>query len=278
MKHYLVRRENGFWYVLSKEGAKPVALVSTKSKSKNDAQEFLKTYLPGKKVENIPTLSVLKDVLDEKLTGVLSKKTIITYKGELKHLIDSVGDKRLDELEQSDAVKWSLDLIKRWAPKTYNTGLRSLRAVFNRCKKWYPEIAQQCGAFDNLELLRLPEKEALFLTEKDFKKFLEAEQSELYKRLFAFAFYTGMRKGEIRHTKWEHVNFEKNQIAVLNTEDFQTKSLRNRHIPIANSLKPILIEMQKERDNGYLFSRHEGKKLSDGNVSYSFQRTLAKTT
>jgi hypothetical protein len=132
---------------LRKEGSRRVSDVSTRTKKKHEAEEFLKAYVPGKKAENIPTLSGLKDVLDDKLGGVLSKKSIASYKGELGGLARSIGDKSLDELEQRDADKWSQQAKARLAATTYNTGLRSLRAIFNRCKKWYPELATLFSSF-----------------------------------------------------------------------------------------------------------------------------------
>ena len=50
MKHYLTQRENGIWLVLSKEGSKRVALVSTKCQSKSEGQKFLNTYYWGRKL------------------------------------------------------------------------------------------------------------------------------------------------------------------------------------------------------------------------------------
>lgn len=277
MKSWLTRRSNGIWYVLTKEGSERVEFVSTKTRNKKEADKFFETYVPGQKDGEQLFLTGIEKQLTDRLTGKIRQKTLKSYITVIRDLQNIIGNKEISHLTQQDANIWDADRRNHLAPTTYNTALRSIRAILNRIGKWYPQYEDGCKAFDNIELMKLNEEEKVYLTEKQLHTLMDAEEMVFYKRLYHFAFATGMRKAEIRNCKWEHINFDTNMIAVINTEEFQTKTGRNRYIPIATSLIPVLKEMQKTRDNGYLFTRKLGTKLADGNVSYAFKRSLDKT-
>ena len=69
-----------------------------------------------------------------------------------------------------------------------------------------------------------------------------------------------MRISELLNLKWSHIDFENNQIKVSNSDDFTTKTGKERVIPIHSKIIELFSTMK--RRNEYIFAK-------DGNFRYS---------
>ena len=68
---------------------------------------------------------------------------------------------------------------------------------------------------------------------------------------------TGCRKSEVLKLQWKNVDFERNNIYITNT-----KTGKNRFVPISQHLKAVLLDIKKNTKNTeYVFCDKEGKPL-----------------
>ncbi|MFQ5572014.1 MAG: tyrosine-type recombinase/integrase [Rhodothermales bacterium] len=49
------------------------------------------------------------------------------------------------------------------------------------------------------------------------------------------AVYTGLRAGELVNLRWEHIDLDNQSLLVRNTDDFKTKTRRERIVPLVPS-------------------------------------------
>jgi integrase len=136
---------------------------------------------------------------------------------------------------------------------------RTLKAAFNKAVAWN-ELAENPLA--NFKLPRVPETSIPFMKNSDLEKLLAQNVAEDLKLVFEFAFYTGLRQGEILNLRWDSINIPDLIITVSNTNDFTTKSKRQRVIPINRNLLDVITRIQKKNNNlatqKYVFQRRNG--------------------
>jgi integrase len=68
--------------------------------------------------------------------------------------------------------------------------------------------------------------------------------------LFAAALYSGMRAGELFGLRWSDVDFDRALITVQHSFDKPTKTGKVRHVPIMQTLAPILKAWRLKNNNG----------------------------
>jgi len=147
-----------------------------------------------------------------------------------------------------------------WKPKqngckpiTVNRDLEVFRKLLNSAEEWgYIERAPKVNmmAFEKNNIMR-----ELKEGDEESKLFAEAEASgaRYLSKMIEFALETGMRLGEILKLKWQQIDFDHMLVHVINT-----KSAKDRFIPITERLYEILNELKKQqRKNGFVFENPE---------------------
>ncbi len=83
--------------------------------------------------------------------------------------------------------------------------------------------------------------------------------------------YLGLRRGELIHLQWDHIDFERNILLVKNTAEFTTKSSRERTIPLCGQAKAAFLQSSAtgRRHSKYVF-HVGGQKLNSGTLSKTF--------
>lgn len=167
--------------------------------------------------------------------------------------------------------------FKKWLSKkgrsksTVNRYLQALSKMFNVC---VDNELLLVNPMKKVKLLKTDNHAIRFLEkaeEKIFNKFLpkfyfsEIETASKLKIIVKFALKTGARKEEILSLKWDNIDFNKNEIELLHT-----KSNKKRKIPLAKSLKKILLKLKKYTDNEYVFiNPATGKRYVDIKKSFN---------
>ncbi len=64
-----------------------------------------------------------------------------------------------------------------------------------------------------------------------------------------FLAYTGLRKGEARHVKWKHCDFERGELVVEGDPETGTKNRTSRRVPIIEPLEKLLESMRRRGRN-----------------------------
>jgi len=126
--------------------------------------------------------------------------------------------------------------IDRIKTSTANNELKALSSVFNLAVRWqllssspvkgvhyFPQVERQpcflsLGQVNGLLATAQPEPDVFFLT--------------------ALATFAGLRLSESFHLEWPDIDFERGLLHVRNKEGFNTKSRRNRTIPLCARLNP----------------------------------------
>lgn len=134
-----------------------------------------------------------------------------------------------------------LDEVKKNAPKGVYNYQRVLRAMWNKLKKWnYVSV----NPWDQVELPKRQTFKPAYLTEEMLEKILPYMDKEVIRDAVVTTFYTGMRRGEVVQITWKDVNFQKDLITI-GSDTFQTKTRKQRVVPIHPKVKEILLKQLK---------------------------------
>ena len=181
------------------------------------------------------------------------------------------GDVALDtikvaDLEQVFAVEFAR--ARHHAARMY----RTLKAGFSKAVAW-GEL--RSNPFQQFKLPRIPERSTPYLRADDLDKLLPHIGAKDLRLLIRFAFYTGMRQGELLNLTWGSVDFTQRTIRVSNSDDFTTKSKRERILPANSTLMEILDQIKMNSANvsatGHVFQRN-GKKINGNYLSRQFKK------
>ncbi len=101
---------------------------------------------------------------------------------------------------------------------------------------------------------------------------------DIWRRLFATALFTGLRKGELLGLKKTDVHRERRQIVVARSYDRgTTKSKKERIVPIADALLPYLDAAIRASPSEYVFPGPDGKMMpEDTKLEVILRRALGR--
>ena len=149
----------------------------------------------------------------------------------------------------------------------YNVG-RKKYSVSTRTSDWKAALrfAVKWGYLDkapDVELIRSPERAVPFFTLDDLDKLLAAATKDWVRRFILFAFSTGMRRTEIIYLKRSNIDLARRLAYVLNTDEFTTKSRRERIVP----LNATAYAIAREGDGEYLFVDEKGRWVTPNRIT-----------
>ncbi|MGK0187941.1 MAG: integrase [Verrucomicrobiales bacterium] len=183
-----------------------------------------------------------------------------SLKPATKHYWDQVHTallkswKGIEELDIANVTaarceKWAGELSKSMSGTRFNNTLAALRQLFeigieNGVRQTNPaaKIRRQKPSEKDLTG-RLP-------TREQFKEFVERIRngqgrfSRSCADFVEFLAYSGLRRGEAKHVKWQHCNFDKGEVLV--TGDPQ-ESTKNRRVPMIDEIKLLLERIRNSR-------------------------------
>jgi len=177
----------------------------------------------------------------------------------------TINDIKVIELEQFFALTF------RRAKYSAHMYLRTLKAAFNTAVKW-GYISE--NPFSKIKLPKIQKKLPVYIKQNDFEKLISLQENLMLKNLFILAYNTGMRLSELTNLKWDAIDLENKFIIVQNTNEFTTKSKKERIIPIHNNIMLALAELKKLSQADYVFCNEIGIKLNEDYVSKNFKRSI----
>lgn len=258
---FLSKRPNGIYYlfvfdpILNKR-----TCISTKSKLKSKALEFLVNYKNGIAAKHPAhiTLSNAHSLLTQYVIDNLAPSSVLIFHKSFKHLKNILGDRRLDFISINEVEAFKSERLKAVKKTTVNIELRTLKSMFNVLKR---RGYLQSNPFNHVKQLKIEEKEILCFQDNEIKTLLNAIKEPVFKNIVLFAFYSGCRISEITNLQWNDIDFQQQVINIRNKENFRTKSGKNRQIPLTNSLLQILNPLKDTQNNvvqiynttGYVF-------------------------
>jgi excisionase family DNA binding protein len=166
-----------------------------------------------------------------------------------------IEEYKIERLKQG--VKKKGATKKKLENSSLNRELSCLRKIFNVAIDWgyaNDNPVRKVKFFS--ENCNLRER---VLTEEEEKQLFEAATPHL-KPILAVALFTGMRRGEVLKLKWQHVDFEKREIIVV-----ESKSGKARTLPINSFLFHLLYCLRlQDGKSEFVFANPEtGKPFVD---------------
>lgn len=243
------------WWMQFYQSGKRVR-ESTKCADKVDAQKVLERRLleaAGFTLRGIPPGTATIDDLaqlvfaDHELKDCKDQKE--PKQRYAKHVATRWGKRKADKLGTADIRAYVQERkFEGAANATINRELEIVRRGFVLGAREEPPLV-----FDAPHFPKLPEKNARqgFLEHYQYEKLLEKLPPEL-KALFVCGYHVGARKGELRKTRWEWIDWEADVIRVPGA---MTKNSAPRTLPIYGDMMRWL-EDQREKcpaGNPYVF-------------------------
>ncbi|MEN4046998.1 site-specific integrase [Sulfurimonas sp. NWX367] len=198
----------------------------------------------------------------------LKFSTFDKYKNIIKDRINPIfQDMQVQDIKPSNIKKWLLTLSDIGG-KSKRIYLSILRGILQEAL--YDELITR----NPVSLVRLPKYSTpriVPFNADEVKMIMNNTPNENYRFYLAFAFYTGMRSGEIIALKKSDIDLKNMTIKVQRTRSRYGESTPKttysiREIPIIKLLKPYILELYNKHDNEYLFVTQYNKPYNTTNV------------
>lgn len=221
-------------------------------------------------------LSEFKEEFLEFARSTKSEKYVNTITSSFKQFISFCGDKHLDEIDTRTIDKFitvTFSRTQRGAHQYY----RTLKAIFNKAIAWnYISF----NPFTKVKFPKLSKSFPAFISEDELLIILTNTPYHYLKDIFIVGFYTGLRLGELINMKWNWIDFFQNQITVKCTNDFQTKSKKERIVPMSNKVKSVIVNrfnIGMHQPDEVVFYRIKAKRLHQETISKQFKDAVRKS-
>lgn len=210
-----------------------------------------------------------------------SNRNEFSQRGEIKkveRLIKYFGDMALEDIKPSTIQAWQDTYLKTLAPKTVKEYRSTLSVIF---KFAYNDDLIRKNPLSPVKSPKLPRRVVDVFSHEERDLLLEHSDGQLH-NLIQFAFYSGLRAGEIIGLKWENIDLDKNKINVCmrvrkGTIDLP-KGDKIRLIDLIPQAKQALLtQRQLTGLSTYVFHSKEGKPyFSETSITQSIQELCKK--
>lgn len=260
--------------------------VSTKTFDRIQAEKFLNGFDPSNIAK---TAAIKKDGSKITLSKFVEEyKTYVKNTFSIKYLKKavhpsfSVLQKYLPDMPLENISSKIIDqfISSVAAHSKFSASLyyRTIKAAFNKAVIW--NYINE-NPFNKIKAPKTTKSYPAFLTFDELQIIISNTEKDFLKPLFSTAFFTGMRLGELVNMKWNWIDFQNNFITVKCDESFTTKNKSERFIPINQTLKNILLNIQPKVLNiskdDFVFSNSIGIKLNEDFVSKIFKRAVKQS-
>jgi integrase len=237
----IYRRGRIWWVKIPLGGGRPPHRESSHSPSEKKARalervrlgEFAQGRLAAPTAARVTVDELLADLAaDYRVHGRASRRTMEAH---ARTLLTSLAGFRAAQVTTARLVR----LVEAWqqaghAPATINKRLTTLRRAFNRGRQATPPKVSFVPRMPVLAELNAREG---FFEKREFFAVLDGLSDEPLRDFVAFAYWTGMRKGEIAKLTWAGFS-EQTWTLVLPAKSAKTKL--SRKLVLAGPLREII--------------------------------------
>ena len=283
---YLIKRSNSIYYVEYKdENTNQKKRISTRTKNKSVAEIFLESIRRQISLKEIKTVNQqsrpetnVNYFLKEYSNNIKACKSQKYWKS-VNHACNNFniqfGNKYLSELKYQEIENYFSSLFNKSKYSAYSQ-FRNLRAAFNKAVDY--ELIKT-NPLSKFRFPKIPKGIPVFITFDELEQILKNVRSTIYGEVYKFAFYTGMRRGEILNLKWSNVDFTSRLIYLKNTTDFFLKNKKERILPMHERIFELLNLIKDRKLNSeYVFIKNNGIKLTADVVTENFRYAVKKTS
>lgn len=202
----------------------------------------------------------------------LAERTQSEYRKVIDRFVACVGVAGcVSKVDASDIERW-LDTTEANDVTRLNY-TRHLKVFFRWCRS---EGLTDSIATDGVRLRKVPRKFERFLSSEEVSAIATAARNngkDWLADLVVFAVHTGLRRSELVHLCWEHLDLEGRVLTVTNTTTFTTKSGAERKVPLSATALSVLLG--RRRATGYVFT-HSAGRIAPDYLSASFKTYARK--
>jgi integrase len=222
----------------------------------------------------------------------LSPKTCESYKDIIeRYLIRNLGALKLEELTTAHIQAFVTEANKGLSSRTVEYAVTILKTALKHAAKKHKFIRENPAEMVDMPTHR--RHQFRVLTGEEMHRLLTAAADMTEYPVFAMAFYTGMRRGEILGLRWQDVNLDKGTAAVNQTlqpilgqglviKDCPKTEAGFRIIDLTAGVVSMLRQVEQKqaeyklalgtdyKDRGLVFCLYDGRPLDPHNLSRRF--------
>lgn len=257
---------------------------STKTSNKKEALKFLETFkiqllVDAQKIKSAPVKKqnsiLLSKFEEEYLKSVSLTKSnhyVRSVKLSFKHFKEFIGDLPLHKIELKQIDNFVNTVYAR-SESGSSLYFRTLKAAFSKAVAW---DYLTDNLFKKIKPPKTSKSLPLFITDKELQLIIDNTPRQFLKDIFTIAFYSGLRISEILNMKWRWIDETQNLIVTKISEDYKTKSKRERIIPIHSKISDILSRLKPAiiNPNSLIISHSTGRKFNEDFISKQFKKSL----
>lgn len=202
-----------------------------------------------------------------------SYKYFLSSKVSFNHLIKFLGSEiRLNDITVRD-VDLLLTSLKKSAPKGFLVYFRTLKSAFSKAQVW-GYISK--NPFKEIKPEKLQKNKITVINENDLKIVLLNIKNITVRMIVETSFCTGCRLSEVINLRVRSLDITERSLRI-GDEDFDTKSKKERIIPLPdnlfNLLRPLILD---RNEDDFLFTKTNGFPYSADYISKSFKKAIRK--
>ena len=201
----------------------------------------------------------------EYLQWAKANKKESTYDGDLlrmRHLDEEFEEKAIQEITTWDIEKWKAKRKEKVQAVTVNRELALVKHLFSRAVEW-GKIKESPAKKVKFLKLKGSDRRVKFLMPGEVQTLI-SNCADNIKPVVIIALNTGLRRSELLCLRWEHVDFERGIITVLDS-----KNTDRRDIPMNKAVKDALGVI--ERKGPYVFDG-----ITPAIIKYGFNNARIK--
>ncbi len=151
-----------------------------------------------------------------------------------------------------DTIDLNQDQAREYILKRYDAGKKwqTINGDYSSIRKFFCEIKDLPWSIKKLPRPRKEKTLPRILSKAEIQKIIEHGATFKHQVFMTFLYATGLRLGEARHLKTEHINGERRQICVV-----KGKGAKDRYVDLPEGLLVLLRTYYRQyRPNVYLFN------------------------
>jgi len=244
---FLLKRPNGFYYVAYYKPNGKRTLKSTNTKSKTEAQRYLKKFevqFIDEKFSEITPIK-LKDFIWKFLIyseSVHTWKTTKAFRNSFNFFLEHIGDVSIDSITVRIAEEYLQYRIRSKSIYAARKDHINLSSAFSKAVR---EGYLLVNPFKNIKRLKIPERLPVYFSNADLERLLKTMNSPDVADITLFTVNTGLRQAEVTSLRWEQIDFTR-RLFILDNRGHITKSKKIRTIP----LNPTAFSILERRKQG----------------------------
>lgn len=175
----------------------------------------------------------------------------------------------LDEIKLKHLERYKAFRLERNKPKTVSNIMMVIGALLNHALRL--EYIDK-NPFTRLSKTRgIERNKKRFLSREEIEVVLNATKGTYLENFVLVAVCTGLRRRELIHLEFSDVDFERHLLYVRNKEGFQTKSRKERVVPLHIKLWPFF-----EKKRVGLCFPYRGRLIQEDTASRNFKEMVTK--